>query len=155
MRKSPLIYEEMRKYLVIYEESLSHIRLCNRSRLNFLIYEEIKFSFFISVALSERRFPASCTKKCYLFWEKFCQFSNNIMPRHPIGPFIFKWKNVERYRNIIVPLLVKLCQTSATQFLLQPHFFFGNIWAFWQNFLLPGNSELKLETEMIYYVSRI
>jgi hypothetical protein len=36
----------MRKYLVIYEEAASHICLCNRSLLDFLIYEE---KFFISV----------------------------------------------------------------------------------------------------------
>ncbi len=32
-----LIYEEMRK---IFEEAVSQIWLCNRFRLNFLIYEE-------------------------------------------------------------------------------------------------------------------
>ncbi len=53
MKKSFLIYEEMRKYLVIYEEAVSHIWLWNRSLLYFLIlysyiYEEI---FFI---ISER-----------------------------------------------------------------------------------------------------
>ncbi len=32
MRKGFLMYEEMRKYLVEYEEAVSHIRLCNRSR---------------------------------------------------------------------------------------------------------------------------
>ncbi len=39
MRKGVLIYEEMPKYLTIYEEavSLSHIWLCNRSLLNFHI----------------------------------------------------------------------------------------------------------------------
>ncbi len=30
-----LIYEEMRKYLIIYEEAVSHIELCNRSRGKF------------------------------------------------------------------------------------------------------------------------
>ncbi len=45
MRKGFLIYEEMRKYLVIYEEAASHIWLCNRSLLDFPIYEEILFSF--------------------------------------------------------------------------------------------------------------
>ncbi len=35
MRKAFLIYEKMRKYLVIYEEAVSHIRLCNCSLLNF------------------------------------------------------------------------------------------------------------------------
>ncbi len=38
--KGFLIYEEMRKYLVIYEEAASCIWLCNCSRLNILIYEE-------------------------------------------------------------------------------------------------------------------
>jgi hypothetical protein len=46
----PIIYKEMRKYLVIYEEAVSQIWLCNRSILNFLIYEENLIFFFISVA---------------------------------------------------------------------------------------------------------
>ncbi len=37
----------MRKYLVIYEEAVSHIWLCNRSNLDFLIYEKIFLFFFI------------------------------------------------------------------------------------------------------------
>ncbi len=49
MRKDFLIYEEMLKYLVIYEEAVSHIRLCNWSSLNFLIYEVNFFFFFFSV----------------------------------------------------------------------------------------------------------
>jgi hypothetical protein len=49
MRKVFLIYEEMCKYLVIHEEAVSHIGLCNRSTLNFPIYEENLFFFFISV----------------------------------------------------------------------------------------------------------
>ncbi len=49
MRKGFLIYEEIRKHWTIYEEAVSHIWLCNRSLLNFLIYEEHFISFFISV----------------------------------------------------------------------------------------------------------
>ncbi len=49
MRRGFLIYEEMRKYLVIYEEAVSQIWLCNRSHLNFLIYEENFIFFFIRV----------------------------------------------------------------------------------------------------------
>jgi hypothetical protein len=46
MRKGFLINEEMRNHLVIYEEAVSHIWLCNRSLLDFLIYEEnIIFNF--------------------------------------------------------------------------------------------------------------
>ncbi len=40
MRKGFLIYEEKRKYLVIYEVAVSHIWLCNRSLLDFLIFED-------------------------------------------------------------------------------------------------------------------
>ena len=40
MRKGFLIYEEMRKYLTIYEEAISHVWLGNRSLLNFNMYEE-------------------------------------------------------------------------------------------------------------------
>jgi hypothetical protein len=51
MRKGFQIYEEMRKYLVIYEKAISHICLCNRSLLDFLILymRKILFSFFISL----------------------------------------------------------------------------------------------------------
>jgi hypothetical protein len=38
MRKSYLIYEEMRKYLAIYEEAVSHIRLCKQ-----LLYSEFPY----------------------------------------------------------------------------------------------------------------
>ncbi len=40
IRKGFLIYEEMRKYLTIYEKAVSHIWLWNCSTLNFLLYEE-------------------------------------------------------------------------------------------------------------------
>jgi hypothetical protein len=48
IRKGFLIYEEMRKYLVIFEEAVSHIWLCEllpsefpyiRGKLNFLFYQ--------------------------------------------------------------------------------------------------------------------
>ncbi len=48
MRKGFLIYEEMRTYLVTYEEPVSHIWLCNCSLLYFLIYKENFVFFFIS-----------------------------------------------------------------------------------------------------------
>ncbi len=48
MRRGFLIYEKMRKYLVIYEEAVCHIWLCNRSLLVFLINEENFVFFFIS-----------------------------------------------------------------------------------------------------------
>ncbi len=50
MRKGFLIYEEMCKYLGKYKEAVSHIGLCNRFLLYFLIYEENFFFFFISVS---------------------------------------------------------------------------------------------------------
>ncbi len=49
MSKDFLIYEEMRKYLTIYEEAVSHIWLSNCYILNFLIYEEFFIFFFIRV----------------------------------------------------------------------------------------------------------
>ncbi len=48
MRKGFLIYNEMCKYSVINEEDVSHILLCNRSLVDFLIYEENVVFFFIS-----------------------------------------------------------------------------------------------------------
>ncbi len=44
------IWGNMRKYLVIFEEAVGHICLCNRSRLNSLIYEENWIFFFLSVS---------------------------------------------------------------------------------------------------------
>jgi hypothetical protein len=55
MRKSFLIYEEMRNYLTIYETAVSHILLCNRSIQNFLKYEENLIFFFISACTLEFR----------------------------------------------------------------------------------------------------
>ncbi len=42
--------KKMRKYLVIYEEAFSYRWPCNRSTLNFPIYEENLFFFFISAS---------------------------------------------------------------------------------------------------------
>ncbi len=52
MRKGFLIYDEMCKYLVINEEDVSHIRLCNRSLVEFLRYEKMLFSF-LSVKVAD------------------------------------------------------------------------------------------------------
>jgi hypothetical protein len=46
----------MRKYLTIYEETVSHLWLCNCSILNFLIYEENYIFFFISVFTEGREY---------------------------------------------------------------------------------------------------
>jgi hypothetical protein len=47
MMKGSQIYETN---LVIYEDAVSHVWLCNRSRLNFLIHEE-NFIYFLSVRM--------------------------------------------------------------------------------------------------------
>ncbi len=52
MRKGFLMYEEMRQELTIYEEAVSHIRLCNSSFLNFLIYEENSVSYLQCIVLT-------------------------------------------------------------------------------------------------------
>ncbi len=57
----------MRKYfpiLDIYEEAVSHIRLCNCSILNFLIYEENLIIFFIRVC------RVGCTLWCKVLFLK-------------------------------------------------------------------------------------
>jgi hypothetical protein len=48
------VYEEMRKYLTIHEEAVSHILLCNWSILNFLINQENLIFFFISVVTTDQ-----------------------------------------------------------------------------------------------------
>jgi hypothetical protein len=48
MRKGFLICEEMHKYLVMLEEAVSHVWLCNCCILNFLIFEENLIFFLIS-----------------------------------------------------------------------------------------------------------
>ncbi len=52
MRNSFQTYEEMCKYLVIYEEAISHIWLCNRPLLKVLIYEENCVFFFSSAEVN-------------------------------------------------------------------------------------------------------
>jgi hypothetical protein len=47
MRKGFLIYEEIRRYSTIYEEAVSHLRLCNCSISK--LYEENLIFFFVSV----------------------------------------------------------------------------------------------------------
>jgi hypothetical protein len=42
----------MGKYLVIYEEAVSHVWLCNRSLLHFLIYDE-NFVFFLFIVAGQ------------------------------------------------------------------------------------------------------
>jgi hypothetical protein len=54
MKKGFQIYEEMQKYLVIYDKAVSHKRLCNRSLLDFLIFKENSILFFISCGLVHR-----------------------------------------------------------------------------------------------------
>jgi hypothetical protein len=53
MTNGLLKYVEKLAHFHIYQEALPHIRLCTRSHLNFLIYEKILFSFFISVECSD------------------------------------------------------------------------------------------------------
>ncbi len=52
IRKGFLMYEEMRKYLTIYEETVGHMGFCNCFILKFLIYEETFIFFFISASTS-------------------------------------------------------------------------------------------------------
>ncbi len=55
------MYEEMRKYLVIYKEAVSHKWLCNCSIPNFLIYELRKIaSSFLSVQTARSRKVCKC-----------------------------------------------------------------------------------------------
>ncbi len=53
MKKGFLIYEEMRKYLVIYKEAVSHIWLYNCSLQDFLMNEENFVLFFIRARLQQ------------------------------------------------------------------------------------------------------
>ncbi len=65
MRKGFQIYEEMRKYSVIFKEVVSHLCLCNCSCLNFHIYKENLIFFFISVKMiSPVHFPRKNAIKC-------------------------------------------------------------------------------------------
>jgi hypothetical protein len=55
----------MRKYLTIYEGAVSYILLCNRSLLNFLLYEENLVFFFISAQVMNN-FCTHCLSYIYL-----------------------------------------------------------------------------------------
>ncbi len=65
----------MRKYLIVYEEAVSHIWLCNCSLLDVLIYEEILFCF-LSVRirpnqLYKQYFQLSIQLSKYIFQSMF------------------------------------------------------------------------------------
>ncbi len=90
MKKDFLIYEEMRKYLTIYEGAVSYILLCNRSLLNFLLYEENLIFFFISAQVMNN-FCTHCLSYMYLMQNLSNSFyeldaaeiaSKRIMIRH-------------------------------------------------------------------------
>ncbi len=74
MRKGFLIHEKMRKFLVIYEEAVSHIWFCNSSLLDFLINEEILFYIFLSVQYNCLIKPAT-SPRC---WVCVCVFQRLI-----------------------------------------------------------------------------
>ncbi len=68
-------YEELRKYLTIYEEAFSHVWLCNCSTMNFLIRGKFDFPFFISVATRshaylESAWRNSCSPPCPWAWSR-------------------------------------------------------------------------------------
>ncbi len=78
MRKGFLIYEEMRKYLVIYGVAVSQIWLCTRSFLNFLIYEENFVFFFISeevwsLTVYVRQWCCWCVSRGFCIYACVCQ----------------------------------------------------------------------------------
>jgi hypothetical protein len=79
MRKSFVIYEEMCKYLVVYEEAVNHILFCNRSLLDFLIFEKNFVFFFISVVYELKMLCRSCDSRssvlCTLGYKDF----NNLV----------------------------------------------------------------------------
>ncbi len=66
---------KMRKYFPIYEEAVSHIRLCNCSTLNFFIYEENLIFFFIS-EIVDRQINAVIGTEAAQFPEK--KYMNGI-----------------------------------------------------------------------------
>ncbi len=81
VRKGFLIYEEMHRYLVIYEEAISHKCLCNRSLLDFLIHEENFVFFFISVRYLKILDIIYNTKFCFhieIFWAQAIRFCFDI-----------------------------------------------------------------------------
>ncbi len=122
MRKGFLIYEEMRKYITIYEEGISHRWLCNRSLLSFLIYDENFIFFFISVwyfTLEDNSFP--------LFFIQYLYSTHNRQRAIKYRRHFFLFK----IRPIICKYLLSPKRSTARilkVWWLQP--FFLNYWYF-------------------------
>ena len=102
MRKSFLIYEEMLKYLTIYEEAVSHIWICNSSLLDFLIYEEIFFFSSVQCCGSVIYWPPRSGSVILLLWiwsltiyRRFKKFKKKV--QLPVWQHIFTngHKNIE------------------------------------------------------------
>ncbi len=93
------------------------------------------------------RFSASRTSKFCLYGKSSGNFSKKLSQSILLGSSYLS-ENFQRFPQL---LTIFFCHFSATfgkimynfgyHFPLHPHFFFGHIWAFWQNFLPPGNSD--------------
>ncbi len=84
-----LIYGEISKDLVIYEAVVSHLGLCNRSCLNFLVYEENFIYSFISVPRTARR-----SVQCNMLhdaWRWCCPQSIYVLCGAVQGPVAHLW----------------------------------------------------------------
>ncbi len=115
MRKGFLIYEEMRKYFPIYEEAVSHIWLCSCSILNFLIYEEILFSFLsvhpspqlittiISLIASLSTFPLLFYTYAFLLQSVFGLILTVVFTSIPLGSIALQTKSItDRTRGSLI-----------------------------------------------------
>ncbi len=133
------VYEEMRKYLTIYDEAVSHI--CTLSLLNFLIMYTRKF--FISVA--EFQLIANAFFDRFMnFYEVFVQIFNRLMNflgrrgksadlhkysffsmfycellNSPISTRIFFQADKESYLNSVTPVVL---QAKPLALLFYSHF---------------------------------
>jgi hypothetical protein len=92
----------MRKYLVIYEEAVSHIWICNSSLLDFLIYEEIFFFSSVQCCGSVIYWPPRSGSVILLLWiwsltiyRRFKKFKKKV--QLPVWQHIFTngHKNIE------------------------------------------------------------
>ncbi len=115
MRKGFLIFEEMRKYLTIYEEAVSHIWLCNRSLLNFLIYEENSIFFFYQCGLlwiSAGNRSKRKMKQWHLLWTNYNIFVHHLFRVFSSHPSYSNWEifsKLSSLKNWPVKVLGGMC----------------------------------------------
>ncbi len=122
MRKGSLIYEEMRQYLIIYEEAVSQTWLCTRAPFWISLYMRKLLFYFLSV---HYWLPFLCHVRQNI-WVYTCEFSQWLLYTQYnvsfcVSFFIFLW---QQCRTFSTDFFIYICYRTSFAFfsLLRPFF---------------------------------